>query len=46
MYIPKYNMGRKAVELLLERIQNPDCQPRREVIQHEIRVRQSTRVLE
>lgn len=45
MYIPKYNMGRKAVELLLERIQNPDCVPRREIVQHEIRVRQSTRPL-
>ncbi|MDD6143966.1 MAG: LacI family DNA-binding transcriptional regulator [bacterium] len=45
VYIPKYKMGSKAVELLLERIQNPECKPRRELVQHEIRARESTRAL-
>ncbi|MGI6691630.1 MAG: LacI family DNA-binding transcriptional regulator [Christensenellales bacterium] len=45
VYFPKYEMGRKAVEVLLERIRNPACKARRVVLKHELRVRESTRPL-
>lgn len=45
VYIPKFDLGCKAVELLLERLKDPNARPRREVVNHEIRVRETTRAL-
>ena len=35
-------MGEKAAELILEKIKNPDCPNRKEVLNAEIRMRESS----
>lgn len=42
VHIPSTAIGVRAAEILLKRIQNPDCEPMRETFQTELIVRQST----